>query len=119
MFQGGCWALHASLHGCVVYIDLVHLVSRSLLACKNWRREEFLGRDRREKSPFGGRVGNRKGLFAVVGGGETRVGVLLAEDAAALFDRAELNCSRLHSLELESLPEPTMDRERQVVACGF
>lgn len=95
MFHGAWWALHAKLarglHGCVVYINLVHLVYRSLLACKNWRRKEFLGRDSREWGPFDGRAGNREGMFAVVGGGQTRVGVLLAEDAAAILDGAVLD----------------------------
>lgn len=95
MFHGGWRAFHAKLarrmHGCVVYIDLIHLVSRSLLACKYWGWEEFLGRDIREKGPFDGRACNREGLFAVVGGGQTRVGILLAQNAAAILDRAELD----------------------------
>lgn len=104
MFHGGWRAFHAKLarrlHGCVVYLDLVHLVSRSLLACKNGRWEEFLGRDVCEKGPFDGGAGNREGLFGVVGGGQTRVGILLAEDAAAILDGAELDGGGLHSLNL-------------------
>lgn len=95
MFQGGWRAFHAKLawglQRCVVYINLVHLVSRSLLASKNWRREKFLGRDSREKGPFDGGAGNREGLFGVVGGGQTRVGVLFTEDTTAILDGAELD----------------------------
>lgn len=95
MFQGGWRAFHAKLawglHRCIVHLNLVHLVSRSLLACKDWRREKFLGRDSCEKGPFDGSAGNREGLFGVVGGGKTRVGVLFTEDTAAILDGAELD----------------------------
>lgn len=54
----------------------------------------------------------------MVGGGETRVGVLLAQDAAALLNLAELKGGRLHFLELEGFPRPITDGARQaVVAC--
>lgn len=39
-----------------------------------------------EQGPFDRRAGDRERMFALVGWGETRVGVFFTEDAAAVLD---------------------------------
>lgn len=101
MFDGGLGALVLQAprlpHVSVVCIGLVHLVSRPFLACKNGRGKKLLGRCIREKGPFDRCAGDGERMFALVGWGETRVGVFFTEDAAAVLDGTQWHLGRLHA----------------------
>lgn len=77
------------LHVSVVYIGLIHLLSGPFLTSKDRRGEKLPGRGIGEKSPFDRGASGRDRLFALVGWGQTRVGVFLPEDATAVLDRTE------------------------------
>lgn len=77
------------LHVSVVYIGLVQLFSCPFLTSKDRRGKELLGRGIGEKSPFDRGPSDRDRLFALVGWRQTRVGIFLPEDAAAILDRTE------------------------------